>query len=147
MPPGAEGDAAGLASEGLDPLALAVGPVTDEGMNPGVRVALVGAAGMGTGEASGVDLLGGTAAAPDLAPGTDRRPEWGIHEWGRLLLATGRTVVRGAGFEQPVDRDTDGAARGRGPRALKPGVDQPQEAEEEQQQNEAPSSHQRPLVR
>ena len=65
---GGECHATGLATQGLDALALAGGAVTDQSMYLRVRDAVIQAGAVGTSEALRGNALGGTALAFDLAP-------------------------------------------------------------------------------
>ncbi len=65
---GAEGGPTRLAAEGLDALMLAVGAVTNEGMDLRIRAAIGGTGGGRTGTSVGVDAFGGAAPAFSVAP-------------------------------------------------------------------------------
>ncbi len=68
----AERDVAGLAAEGLDPLSLPMLAIPDEGVDVSLGIPEVLALLVGTGVPFGVDSLGGSSPAFDLAPGPHR---------------------------------------------------------------------------
>ena len=105
----AERGAASLTTERLDPLGLAMLAIANQCMNVCIGDAEVLALLIGTGIAFGIDPLGRSPAAFDLAPGTHRGRQRSNNRRVRARETTGRAVKRGAGLEQTVDQWTSPA--------------------------------------
>ena len=68
--------AAGLATKRLDALSMPMCAIPDQSVNVGICDAEVRALLVGTGEAGGVDPLGSSPLAFNLAPGPHRQRRW-----------------------------------------------------------------------
>jgi hypothetical protein len=94
----------GRTSKGLDALGMPMLAISNEGVNMSIGVPVVGALLIGTGIASGVDPLGRSPSAFDLAPGTYRRMRRSYNRRVGAGEATGGAIVWGAGLEQTLHR-------------------------------------------
>ena len=103
-----EGGAAGLAAKGLDVLGLAMLAIPNQRVDLSIGDAEVGALRVGTGEAFGVDPLGRSPAAFDLAPGAHRRRSKSHNTRVGAGEATDGTIKRSAWLEKALDRGTHG---------------------------------------
>jgi len=108
--PGAEGGAARRASKGLDLLDMAMLAIANERVDLIIGNTEVGAEVVRTGEAFGVDPLGRSPPAFDLAPGAHRRRSRSHNRRVGAGEATGGAIVWAAGLEQTVERAALGPA-------------------------------------
>jgi len=99
----AEGGAAGLAAQGLDAFALAVGAVTNQRVNLRVGDLVVQARGVRAREAMRVDALGRTAAAFDLTPGRHARAHRDGARPRRCRLTADRAGIGRTWFEKSLN--------------------------------------------
>ena len=104
MAPSAERGAAGLAAKGLDVLGLAMLAIPNQRVDLSIGDAEVGALRVGTGEAFGVDPLGRSPAAFDLAPRAHRHRSKSHNTRVGAGEATGGAIAWGAGFEKTLHR-------------------------------------------
>ena len=102
--PGSERGMAGLAAKCLDPLSRAMLAIADQSVDLSIGDAEVGALRVGTGEVFGVDPLGRSPAAFDLAPRAHRHRSKSHNTRVGAGEATGGAIVWGAGFEKTLHR-------------------------------------------
>jgi len=94
---------AGLAAVRLDALGLAMLAIPDQGVDLSIGIPEVQALLVGTGVPLGVDSLGCSPPAFDLAPGPHRSRCWPSSRRGRGGESAGGAIVWAAGLEQTVE--------------------------------------------
>jgi len=100
---GSEGGAASLTAKRLDLLSMTVLPIPDESMDVSVCDPKVQTLLIGTGEALGVDPLGCSSPAFDLAPGPHRQRRRSSTRRGRGGETASGAIVWAAGLEVTVE--------------------------------------------
>ena len=100
----AERGTAGLAAERLDAFSVPMLAIADEGVDLSIGIPEVLALLVGTGVPLGVDSLGCSPPAFDLAPGSHRSRCWPSSRRGMGGASAGGAIVWTAGLEQTMER-------------------------------------------
>src|SRR5262245_2990987 len=90
----AEGGAAGLTAQGLNPFCFPLSPVADQRVDVRIRDPIVHTGAVGAGKPLCSNPFGRTAAAFLLAPWGHSSVQQGAWQWGSHLLAAGCAVIR-----------------------------------------------------
>ncbi len=110
VPPGSERGAASLTAKRLDALGLAVLAIANQRMNMSLDNAEVQALLVGTGVTLGVDSLGCSPAAFDLAPGAYWCWRWPYSRRGSGGETTGGAIVWGSWLQETLERGALGSS-------------------------------------